>query len=62
MKRVLISVWDKEGLEPFARGIVELGYEIVASGKSAAQLTEWGIASTEVAEVTASPEMLGGRV
>ncbi len=62
MKRALISVWDKQGLEPFAKGLDALGYELVASGKTYAQLVEWGVNATEVSEVTGSPEMLGGRV
>ena len=60
--RALISVFDKTGLDELARGLAELGCELVASGKTAAQLEELGLAVTAVEEVTASPEMLGGRV
>ncbi|MDX6447569.1 MAG: phosphoribosylaminoimidazolecarboxamide formyltransferase / cyclohydrolase, partial [Gaiellaceae bacterium] len=60
--RALISVWDKTGLDELARGLAELGWELVASGKTAAHLEELGLAVTPVEEVTASPEMLGGRV
>jgi phosphoribosylaminoimidazolecarboxamide formyltransferase/IMP cyclohydrolase len=60
--RALLSVYDKEGLVELARGLSELGWELVASGNTAATLSEAGIAHTEVAEVTGSPEMLGGRV
>jgi phosphoribosylaminoimidazolecarboxamide formyltransferase/IMP cyclohydrolase len=60
--RALISVWDKAGLDDLARGLAELGWELVASGKTAAHLEELGLAVTPVEEVTASPEMLGGRV
>ena len=42
--RALISVWDKTGLDGFARGLDELGFEIVASGGTAAYLDEHGIA------------------
>jgi phosphoribosylaminoimidazolecarboxamide formyltransferase/IMP cyclohydrolase len=60
--RALLSVYDKTGLEAFAGGLVELGFELVASGGTAAALAAAGIAHREVAEVTGAPEMLGGRV
>ena len=60
--RALLSVYDKEGLVELAQGLSDLGWELVASGNTAAKLSEAGIAHTEVAEVTGSPEMLGGRV
>ncbi len=58
----LLSVYDKEGLVEFAQGLADLGWELVASGNTSAKLREAGIAHREVAEVTGSPEMLGGRV
>jgi phosphoribosylaminoimidazolecarboxamide formyltransferase/IMP cyclohydrolase len=60
--RALISVHDKSGLVSFARGLDELGFELVASGGSAAALEEAGIAVTRVETLTGFPEMLGGRV
>ena len=60
--RALLSVYDKEGLVELAQGLSDLGWELVASGNTSAKLTEAGIAHIEVAEVTGSPEMLGGRV
>jgi phosphoribosylaminoimidazolecarboxamide formyltransferase/IMP cyclohydrolase len=60
--RALISVWDKEGIDEFARGLVDLDYELVSSGGTAAFLEEHGLAVTRVEQVTAAPEMLGGRV
>ncbi len=60
--RALLSVYDKEGLVELAQGLSDLGWELVASGNTAARLTEAGITHTEVADVTGSPEMLGGRV
>ncbi len=60
--RALLSVYDKEGLVELAQGLSDLGWELVASGNTAATLSEAGIAHIEVAEVTGSPEMLGGRV
>ncbi len=62
MRRALLSVWDKTGVEHLARGLVELGWELVSSGGTAAYLEEHGLAVTPVEEVTAAPEMLGGRV
>jgi phosphoribosylaminoimidazolecarboxamide formyltransferase / IMP cyclohydrolase len=60
--RALLSVYDKEGLVELAQGLSDLGWELVASGNTAARLREAGIAHLEVADVTGSPEMLGGRV
>jgi phosphoribosylaminoimidazolecarboxamide formyltransferase/IMP cyclohydrolase len=60
--RALISVYDKEGLDAFARGLDELGFELVASGGTASFLEEQGLAVTHVEDVTHAPEMLGGRV
>ncbi len=60
--RALLSVYDKEGLVELAQGLSDLGWELVASGNTAAKLSEAGIAHLEVADVTGSPEMLGGRV
>ncbi len=60
--RALLSVYDKAGLLDLAHGLSELGWELIASGKTAAALTEAGIPVTEVARVTGAPEMLGGRV
>ena len=60
--RALLSVYDKEGLVELAQGLSDLGWELVASGNTAARLSEAAVAHTEVAEVTGSPEMLGGRV
>jgi phosphoribosylaminoimidazolecarboxamide formyltransferase/IMP cyclohydrolase len=58
----LLSVYDKTGLEAFARGLVSLGYELVSSGGTSKALAEAGIAHLEVEAVTGAPEMLGGRV
>ena len=60
--RALLSVYDKEGLVELAQGLADLGWELVASGNTAAALADAGIAHLQVAEVTGSPEMLGGRV
>jgi phosphoribosylaminoimidazolecarboxamide formyltransferase/IMP cyclohydrolase len=60
--RALISTWDKDGLEEFAQGLVQLGWRLVASGNTAAALEEIGVPVEHVDAVTESPEMLGGRV
>jgi len=60
--RALLSVYDKEGLVELAQGLSDLGWELVASGNTAAALAGAGIAHLSVADVTGSPEMLGGRV
>jgi phosphoribosylaminoimidazolecarboxamide formyltransferase/IMP cyclohydrolase len=62
MRRALISVFDKTGLDEFAAGLSELGIELVASGGSAAYISELGLSVTPVDELTDVPEMLGGRV
>ena len=60
--RALLSVHDKTGLLELARGLSDLGWELVSSGGTAKALADAGIACTEVATVTGSPEMLDGRV
>jgi phosphoribosylaminoimidazolecarboxamide formyltransferase / IMP cyclohydrolase len=60
--RVLLSVTDKTGVSEFARGLAELGAELVSTGGTARLLRENGIAVRDVAEVTGFPEMLDGRV
>ena len=60
--RALISVWNKEGLDGFAKGLASLEWELVASGGTAAYIEELGLEVTPVESVTEFPEMLGGRV
>jgi phosphoribosylaminoimidazolecarboxamide formyltransferase/IMP cyclohydrolase len=61
--RALISVYDKTGLQEFARGLVEVGFELVASGGTADFLeNEVGLDVERVEELTGVAEMLGGRV
>ncbi len=62
IKRALISVYDKSGLDEFAQGLVELGAEIVSSGGTSTYLEEMGIPVTRIEEITQVPELLGGRV
>jgi len=60
--RALLSVYDKTGLEDFARGLEALGCELIASGGTATALREAGIAHQDVSDITGFPEMLDGRV
>jgi len=60
--KALLSVHDKTGLVPFARGLSQIGVQLIASGGTARALREAGLAVTEVSEYTGSPEILGGRV
>ena len=60
--RALLSPYDKTGLPALARGLVSLGWELIASGNTSRVLTDEGIPHTTVETVTGSPEMLGGRV
>jgi phosphoribosylaminoimidazolecarboxamide formyltransferase/IMP cyclohydrolase len=62
IKRALLSVYDKIGLVDFARGLHELGVELVSSGNTSTELEAAGIPITRVEAVTESPEMLDGRV
>ncbi len=62
LRRALISVYDKTGLEDFARGLHEAGVALVSTGSTAATIAAAGIPVTEVTEVTGFPECLEGRV
>ena len=61
-RRALLSVSDKTGLVELGRGLVARGFELVSTGGTARTLREAGLAVTDVAAVTGSPEMLDGRV
>lgn len=62
MPRALISVYDKTGLVDFASTLVELGWDLVASGGTEVALTAARLPVTPVAQITGMPEMLDGRV
>ena len=62
VRRALLAVFDKAGVVELARGLRELGFELVSSGGTATALREAGVEVTAVEEVTGSPEMLDGRV
>lgn len=61
-RRALLSVWDKAGLADFARGLAELGFELVSSGGTAAAVADAGVPVTLLADMTGVPEMLEHRV
>jgi phosphoribosylaminoimidazolecarboxamide formyltransferase/IMP cyclohydrolase len=62
MPRALLSVSDKSGLVPFARGLAARGFELVSTGGTARALEEAGLPVVPVAAVTGFPEMMDGRV
>jgi phosphoribosylaminoimidazolecarboxamide formyltransferase/IMP cyclohydrolase len=62
LPRALLSVSDKTGLIDFARGLVDLGFELVSTGGTARAIRDAGLEVTDVASVTGAAEMLDGRV
>ncbi len=62
LRRALISVYDKTGLEELARGLHAAGVAIVSTGSTAARIAAAGVPVTEVSEVTGFQECLDGRV
>ncbi|GAB2506412.1 Bifunctional purine biosynthesis protein PurH [Corynebacterium atrinae] len=62
IKRALISVYDKTGLEQLATSLHRAGVEIVSTGSTAAKIAEQGIPVTPVEQLTGFPECLEGRV
>lgn len=61
-KYALLSVSDKSGILPFARGLIKLDYKILSTGGTLKILQENGIDAMEVSKYTTSEEMFGGRV
>jgi len=62
IRRALVSVYDKAGLEDLARGLHEAGVEIVSTGSTAAVIAGAGVPVVKVEELTGFPECLDGRV
>ncbi|GAA2261494.1 bifunctional phosphoribosylaminoimidazolecarboxamide formyltransferase/IMP cyclohydrolase [Streptomyces indiaensis] len=62
LRRALVSVYDKTGLEDLARGLHEAGVELVSTGSTAAKIAAAGVPVTKVEELTGFPECLDGRV
>ncbi|NKI40544.1 bifunctional phosphoribosylaminoimidazolecarboxamide formyltransferase/IMP cyclohydrolase [Streptomyces physcomitrii] len=62
IRRALVSVYDKTGLEELARGLHEAGVELVSTGSTAGRIAAAGVPVTKVEELTGFPECLDGRV
>ena len=62
IKRALVSVYDKAGLEDLVRGLHEAGVELVSTGGSARLIGDLGLPVTKVEDLTGFPECLDGRV
>ncbi len=62
IRRALISVYDKTGLEELARGLHAAGVEIISTGSTAVRIGAAGVPVTPVEELTGFPECLDGRV
>ena len=62
VRRALLSVSDKTGIAEFARGLAELGVELVSTGGTATTLREAGLEVRDIADFTGFPEIMGGRV
>lgn len=60
--KALLSVYDKTGISNFARELSSLGYELVSTGATHREISNAGLSVQQVADLTGSPEMLGGRV
>lgn len=61
-KTALISVYHKEGIEEFAKNLVDFGWEIISSGGTAKYLAEHGVKARDVAELAGGKAILGHRV
>jgi len=62
LRRAIVSVSDKTGVEELARAPAEAGCRIVSTGATASAISEAGIPVTEVSALTGFPECLDGRV
>ena len=62
MPVALLSVSDKSGLVDFARGLTELGWDLVSTGGTARALREAGLSVRDISDLTGFPEMMDGRV
>ncbi|GGK64968.1 bifunctional phosphoribosylaminoimidazolecarboxamide formyltransferase/IMP cyclohydrolase [Ornithinimicrobium pekingense] len=62
VRRALVSVYDKTGLEELARGLHQAGVAVVSTGSTAARIEAVGVPVTRVEELTGFPECLDGRV
>ena len=60
--RALLSVWNKTGIVEFARGLADLGFELVSTGGTARTLADAGLDVLHVSDLTEHPEIFDGRV
>src|SRR3954453_18987002 len=62
IRRALLSVSDKRGIADFARGLAELGIEVISTGGTARELTGAGVDVRSIEDFTGFPEIMDGRV
>ena len=62
LRRALVSVYDKSGLEDLGKALADAGVEVVSTGSTAARLRDAGVDVTPVEQLTGFPECLDGRV
>ena len=62
VRRAIVSVSEKSGVVSFAKGLAQMGVEILSTGGTAKTLREIGISVKDISEYTGFPEMLDGRV
>src|SRR3990172_8307617 len=62
VRRAIVSVSDKTGVVPFAKGLAQMGVEILSTGGTAKSLRDQGISVKDLSDYTGFPEMLDGRV
>ncbi len=62
IRKAVISVYDKKGITKLAKGLGELGVEMLSTGGTAKRLRDSGAKVTEISDYTGFPEILGGRV
>ncbi len=60
--RAILSVYDKEGIEDFARGLIGHGFELFSTGGTKKSLEVAGVEVKSISHITGFPEILGGRV
>ena len=62
IKRALLSVFDKSGMEDFAKALAQLGVDLVSTGGTAKLIASTGAAVRDISDLTGFPEMMDGRV
>ena len=62
IRRAIVSVSDKSGVVSFAKGLAQMGVEILSTGGTAKALREQGVSVIDISDYTGFPEMLDGRV